>query len=428
MLVYIATYGCQANERDSETILGMLLQVDYQETGEETKADLIILNTCSIRDKAEQKVFSYLGTLRQLKEDKPGLVIALCGCMAQEEDMVDMIRRRAPFVDVICGTQRLHRLPEMVRLVQSGMGFQSDREEPGEIIEGLPSIRPYPFKALINITFGCDNFCTYCIVPYVRGRERGRRIEDVMGESRQRVDEGAVELMYLGQNVNAYAPFPELIRQAQGIDGLRRIRFLTSHPKDFHRDIIRAIADSPKAARHIHLPVQSGSNRILNAMNRGYSREAYLALTAKVRQAIPDVVLTTDIIVGFPGETDEDIADTLDLINQVGFGSAFTFMYSPRKGTPAAKMEKQIALAEKKARLQAVMDAQAAKGLQLHQSLVGTRMEVLAEAWDSGRLSGRGSGHQLIYFPGEPDGVGLFHRVEVTQARTWTLEGIACDE
>ncbi|MDR1192910.1 MAG: radical SAM protein, partial [Peptococcaceae bacterium] len=255
MRAFVATYGCQANERDSETILGLLLQMGYQETKDETLADLILLNTCSIREKAEQKVFSYLGTLRRLKEERPGLIIGLCGCMAQEPDMLRQIRRRCPQVDLVLGTHRLHRLPEMLTRIQGGQGFQADREETAEIVENLPSVRPYPFRALVNITFGCDNFCSYCVVPYARGRERGRRLADVLAESRRRVAEGAVEILYLGQNVNAYgkqsgggASFGELLRQAQAIPGLARIRYLTSHPRDFGDDLIQAIRDCPKVS------------------------------------------------------------------------------------------------------------------------------------------------------------------------------------
>ncbi|MEL7623501.1 MAG: tRNA (N6-isopentenyl adenosine(37)-C2)-methylthiotransferase MiaB [Clostridiales bacterium] len=438
MQVYLATYGCQANERDSETILGMLEQMGYRETKKEEEADLILLNTCSIREKAEQKVFSYLGTLKQYKQDKPGLVIGLCGCMAQETDMIKLIRRRAPQVDLVLGTHKLHRLPEMIRNVQGGLGFQWDQEETGEIVEALPAIRPYPFKALINITYGCNNFCTYCIVPYVRGRERSRRLEDILSESRQRVAEGAVELMYLGQNVNAYgktlkdesaenkdkeASFANLLYRAQEIEGLERIRYMTSHPRDFGEDLIRAIADCPKVSRHIHLPVQSGSSRVLRQMNRGYSREEYLALVERIRRQVPEAVFTTDIIVGFPGETEEDLQDTITLLDQVGFDSAFTFMYSPRQGTPAAKLTDQIPLREKKARLQAVMAAQASNSLHLHQGLLGQTLHVLAESWDNGFLSGRADGNQLIHFPGEASGVGAFHQVKVKEAQTWTLKG-----
>ncbi|MCL2121139.1 MAG: tRNA (N6-isopentenyl adenosine(37)-C2)-methylthiotransferase MiaB [Clostridiales bacterium] len=436
MRVFLTTYGCQANERDSETILGLLAQMGYEKTNEESKADLILLNTCSIRDKAEQKVFSYLGTLKQYKKAKPDLVIGLCGCMAQETDMGDLIRQRAPQVDFILGTHRLHRLPEMIRNALGGAGFQADQEETTEIVEALPSVRPYRFKALINITFGCDHFCSYCIVPYVRGRERSRRMEDILAESRLRVEEGAKELQFLGQNVNAYGKaqghagpygsFADLLVQAEKIDGLERIRFLTSHPRDFAEDLIQVIAESRKVARHIHLPVQSGSNRILRSMNRGYDRETYLALTEGIRRQIPDVTLTTDIIVGFPGESDEDLQDTLDLLNQVGFGSAFTFMYSPRKGTPAAKMDKQIPLQEKRKRLQAVMEVQQANNLRVHQSLIGKELRVLAENWEDGLLSGRAEGNQLTYFAGEAGETGKFHQVRITKARIWTLEGESC--
>lgn len=433
MKVYLATYGCQANERDSETILGILDEMGYAETAEESEADVILLNTCCIRDKAEQKVYSYLGTLKQYKQKNPDLVIGLCGCMAQEPDTPGLIRRRTPHVDFILGTHRLHRLREMILGARAGQGFQSDREETGEISEGLPSVGRYPFKALVNITFGCDNFCSYCVVPYVRGRERSRLPEDVIGESRRRASEGALELTYLGQNVNAYGkhwdtrgargPFADLLYQAQEIPGVERIRFLTSHPRDFGQDLIDAIAGCPKVARHVHLPVQSGSSRILGLMNRGYNREDYFALVEDIRRRIPDVVLSTDIIVGFPGERDEDFQDTVDLLTRLDFDSAFTFMYSPRRGTAAAAMDGQIPLKEKKARLQAVMDVQAANNIKLHRKLIGKQMKVLAESWEDGVLSGRGEGNQLIHFPGKAEDAGRFHQVTVTEAQTWTLKG-----
>ena len=433
MKVFLATYGCQANERDSETILGLLAEMGYEETAEEPQADVILLNTCCIREKAEQKVFSYLGTLKQYKQARPGLVIGVCGCMAQEEDMPKLIRRRAPHVDFILGTHVLHRLPDMIRGAGHGAGLRCDREETGGIAEGLPSARRYPFKALINITYGCDNFCAYCVVPYVRGRERSRLPQDVLEESRRAVAEGALEIMYLGQNVNSYGNtwgaaqgrggFAALLCQAQEIDGLRRIRFMTSHPRDFGDDVITAIAECDKVAGHIHLPVQSGADRVLARMNRGYGREEYIDLTQRVRRRLPEAVLTTDVIVGFPGETEEDLQDTLGLLEEVGFDSAFTFMYSPRRGTAAALMEGQIPLEVKKARLRRVMEAQAASSLRLHRLLLGRELVVLAESWEEGVLSGRGEGNQLIHFPGGPQGVGCFHRVTVTEAQTWTLKG-----
>ena len=429
MRVFLETFGCQANERDSETILGMLRIMGYEACPNPEKADLIILNTCSIREKAEQKVFSRLGTFRALKEDRPSLIIGMCGCMAQEVEMVKLIRRRCPYVDFVLGTHRLHTLPAMLRNIQAGLGFQSDTEETGEIVESLPSLRAYPFRALVNITYGCDNFCTYCVVPYVRGRERSRKLTDILAESRQRVAEGAVELMYLGQNVNAFGKttgesFAELLYQVQDIPGLERVRYMTSHPRDFKEDLIGAIAACPKVSRHIHLPVQSGSSGILKRMNRGYSREGYLNLVENIRAKIPEAVLTTDIIVGFPGESDEDFADTLSLVERVGYDSAFTFMYSPRKGTPAAVMENQIPPREKKERLRILMDAQAKVSAALHEGLRGKTLRVLAESWDQGVLSGRSDGNQLVHCPGEPEQVGNFINVEITDPQTWMLKGV----
>lgn len=430
MKAYIATFGCQANERDSETIQGLLQQMGYEMISQPSDADLILLNTCSIREKAAQKVFSLLGTFRKLKEERPNLIIGVCGCMAQEKDTIPLLRSRCPYVDLVLGTQRLHRLPNMLRNLQAGQGFQCDTEETGEIVEQLPAVRPYPFKALINITYGCNNFCTYCIVPYVRGRERSRSLESIMEESRQRVAEGAVEIMYLGQNVNAYGKntdvgFDQLLLAANEIEGLKRIRYMTSHPRDFNDAMISAIINAPKVCRHFHLPAQSGSSRILQKMNRGYTREAYLDLIHKIRQHIPEAIFTTDIIVGFPGETDEDFQDTLSLMEAVGFDAAFTFMYSPRKGTPAAQMKDQIPLSEKKSRLQSLMSLQADISLALHQKMLGQEAEVLAETYHQGILTGRTQGNQLVHFPGQSEGVGQFYQVKITEPQTFLLKGEA---
>ena len=462
MKAFLKTYGCQANERDSETIAGMLAHIGYLQTDEPSDADLIILNTCSIRDKAEQKVFSYLGSLGLLKNLKPDLVIGLCGCMAQRQETERLIRRRAPYVNFLLGTHRLHCLPEIISRLASGEGFICDREESAEIVESLPSIRTMRHKALINIMYGCDNYCSYCVVPYVRGRERSRGFEDIMTECRERVADGAVELMFLGQNVNAYGkaerlrhadahsgeqdkakaraqssdradarkeypPFAELLREAQKLPDLLRIRFLTSHPKDFSEDLIQAIADCPKVARHIHLPAQSGSNNTLKKMNRGYTREEYLELVDRIRQRIPEITLTTDIIVGFPGETEEDFYETVDLLERVGFGSAFTFMYSARSGTAAEHISPLVPLDEKKKRLDIVMRAQAESNLRIHKALIGSRLSVLAEGWADGKLYGRGQGNQLTYFPGDPGDIGHMIPVRVTKARIWTLEGEALE-
>ncbi len=431
MLAYLETFGCQANERDSETIQGMLQQLGYEMTQDAAAAHLILLNTCSIREKAEQKVFSRLGTLRKLKDEKPSLIIGLCGCMAQEKDTIPHLRRRCPYVDLVIGTHRLHRLPAMIRNIQGGMGFQCDIEETGEIIEGLPAIRPYPFKALINITYGCNNFCTYCIVPYVRGRERSRGLAAILEESRQRVAQGALEIMYLGQNVNTYgrdledsaASFEQLLLEADKIEGLQRIRYMTSHPRDFNDSLIDAVCASQHISRHFHLPVQSGSDQILKRMNRGYDRGRYLELVRKIKAKAPEATLTTDIIVGFPGETEADFLDTLSLVEEVGFDAAFTFMYSPRQGTPAATMPDQIPLREKKDRLHRLMDAQAAISLRLHQAMLGQSVSVLAESYESGILTGRAEGSQLVHFPGPDTGVGTFFKVRITEPQTFLLKG-----
>lgn len=428
MLATIITFGCQANARDSETIEGMVRQLGYEINEHPEKADLIILNTCSIREKAAQKVYSMLGTFKKLKEEKPHLIIGLCGCMSQEESTIPQLRQRHPYVSFVLGTHRLHQLNGIIQKAQVGVAFQSDIAETEEIVEHLPSNRALSFRALVNITYGCNNFCTYCIVPYVRGRERSRRLGDIMDESRLRVSEGAVEIMYLGQNVNAYGKgtpdtFTTLIRKAADIEGLQRVRYMTSHPKDFHFDLVEAIAENPIVTRHFHLPVQAGSDRILHNMNRGYSVEDYLSLIEKIKEALPEASFTTDLIVGFPGETETDFMDTLSLIEKVQYDNAYTFMYSPRENTPAAKMKAQIEEEVKKERLKRLMNKQSEISLKLHQKMVGKEFSVLMESWEQGKGSGRSETGQLITFAAEQDWLGTFIKVKVKEAQTYMLKG-----
>jgi tRNA-2-methylthio-N6-dimethylallyladenosine synthase len=436
LYAYLETFGCQANVRDSESIMGMLCEMGYEMTSDPKVADVILFNTCCIREKAEQKVFSRLGTLRALKQEKPELIIGVCGCMAQQAGMAGLLRQKAGHVDLLLGTRRLSRLPELINRIRFSGEFQMDVSETGEPPEeGMPSLRRSPYKALVNITHGCDNFCTYCVVPYVRGRERSRGMDSILEELRQLGQSGVREVTLLGQNVNTYgkdlnspSSFHALIRAADGIPGLRRIRYLTSHPRDFSPEIIDAIQETRHVCRHFHLPVQSGSNRILERMNRGYTREYYLDLVERIRRAFPEATVTTDFIVGFPGETEADFLDTLSLVRAVGFSSAFTFMYSPRKGTPAALMEDQIPPATRKERLARLMRAQEEVGLARHMRLKDRVLEVLADEvsqTDPCILSGKTEGNHSVVFSGEASMLGQLVPVRITEPQTWILKGEA---
>ena len=347
---HIATFGCQMNARDSEKLAGILDQIGLLEVDSED-ADLVLYNTCTVRDNANQKVYGRLGYLNTLKKKRPDMLIALCGCMMQEPTVIEKIKKSYPFVDLIFGTHNIFKLAELLeRRLTVPKGMVVDIWEGTEqIVEDLPVDRKYPFKSGVNIMFGCNNFCSYCIVPYVRGRERSRKPEDIIDEIKRLVADGVVEVMLLGQNVNSYGKtletpvtFAQLLRQINEIEGLERIRFMTSHPKDLSEELIAAMKDCKKVCNHLHLPLQSGSSRILKEMNRRYTKEDYLAHVDRIRAAVPDISLTTDIIVGFPGETEEDFEETLDVVRKVRYDSAFTFIYSKRTGTPAAAMENQV--------------------------------------------------------------------------------------
>ena len=340
---YLKTMGCQMNEHDSEVIAGILASLGYVPTDELEEADFILYNTCSVRENPERKVYGHIGAFRLLKEAKPELVIGICGCMPQQRDELESILDKLPHVDLIFGTHNIHRLPELLERAQSGERVVEVWDEaeaaPGEDSrDGLPVVRRHNVKAFVNVIYGCTNFCSYCIVPYTRGKEHSRLPEKIVEEVRGLAQQGFKEVTLLGQNVNAYGKdleintsFADLLRELNDIDGLQRIRFTTSHPRDMGDDLIEALADLPKVCEHLHLPVQAGSNRILRRMNRGYTREYYLQLVEKVRKAVPNISLTTDLIVGFPGETDEDFEETLSLVREVRFDSAFTFIFSPRK-------------------------------------------------------------------------------------------------
>ncbi len=412
----VTTFGCQMNARDSEKLSGILEQAGYVLTDSE-EADFNIYNTCTVRDNADQRVYGRLGHLNSLKKKSPHMKIALCGCMMQEPGTVEKLRKSYRFVNLVFGTHNIFKFAELLCAVYEQDGMIVDIwQGTDQIVEDLPVERKYPFKSGINIMFGCNNFCSYCIVPYVRGRERSRRPEDIIREIRQLAADGVVEIMLLGQNVNSYGKnleepmsFAHLLEEVEKIDGIRRIRFMTSHPKDLSDELIQVMAKSKKICRHLHLPLQSGSTRILKEMNRRYTKEQYLALVDRIRTAIPDMALTTDIIVGFPGEAPEDVEETIDVIKKVRFDNAFTFIYSKRTGTPAAAMENQVPeelVKEGFDRVLATVQETAREQVKL---LTGRTMEALVEErneQDPGLVTGRLSNNTLVHFPGEPSLIG----------------------
>lgn len=429
----IRTYGCQMNEHDTETMMGILEQMGYAQTTDKHEADVILLNTCAIRENAEDKVFGELGHLKSLKKVKPSLLLGVCGCMSQEEVVIQRILQKHPFVDLIFGTHNIHRLPHLIQeaLFSKEMVVEVWSKE-GDIIENMPKKRE-GMRAWVNIMYGCDKFCTYCIVPYTRGKERSRRPEDVIAEVRELARQGFKEITLLGQNVNAYGKdfddldyrFGDLMHDISKID-VPRIRFTTSHPRDFDDHLIEVLARKGNLVEHIHLPVQSGSTEILKRMSRKYTRESYLELVRKIKMAIPDVSLTTDIIVGFPGETEEQFAETISLVKEVGFDSAFTFIYSPRDGTPAASMEDNVPDEVKRRRLQELNDVLAEQVKEKNEALLGKVMEVLVEGTSKNNdkvLSGRTRTNKLVHFEGSKELCGSFVQVKITEPHTWYLKG-----
>ena len=424
---HISTFGCQMNFKDSEKLAGILEEIGYVETDTE-QADFVLLNTCTVRENANQKVYGHLGILKNYKKKNPHMMIALCGCMMQEELVVEKLKESYRFVDIIFGTHNIYKLAELIQT-----RLESDRmvvdlwKDAKEIVEDLPSIRKYSFKAGVNIMFGCNNFCSYCIVPYVRGRERSREPEDIIHEIEEMVAEGVVEVMLLGQNVNSYGKtlehpisFAELLERVEQVPGLKRIRFMTSHPKDLSDDLIQVMAKSEKICKHMHLQVQSGSSRLLEKMNRRYTKEHYLELVRKLRAAIPDISLTTDIIVGFPGETEEDFEETLDVVRQAEYDSAYTFIYSKRTGTPAANMEDQVPEEVVKERFRRLLNVVAESSAQRTGRLEGQTMEVLVEGiseQDPSMVTGRLSNNLLVHFPGDESLVGSLCMVHLDQAK-----------
>jgi len=429
----IRTYGCQMNEHDTETMKGMLEAMGYVSTDDKREADVILLNTCAIRENAEDKVFGELGHLKHLKLEKPNVVLGVCGCMSQEEGVVKRIMTKHQHVDLIFGTHNIHRLPKLLQdaYFDKEMVVEVWSKE-GDIVENLPKKRE-GMKAWVNIMYGCDKFCTYCIVPYTRGKERSRRPEDVIAEVRELARQGYKEVTLLGQNVNAYGKdfedieyrFGDLMDDIRKID-IPRIRFTTSHPRDFDDHLIEVLAKGGNLVEHIHLPVQSGNTDVLKKMSRKYTREQYLELVSKIKRAMPNVVLTTDIIVGFPGETEEQFQDTLSLVKEVRYDSAYTFIYSPREGTPAAGMADDIPAEEKSARLIRLNDALNEISREANEKLRGQTLEVLVEGVSKNNpdmLSGRTRSNKLVHFQGPRDLIGSFAQVTVTEPMTWYIKG-----
>ena len=431
---FVETFGCQMNVRDSETIKGWLCEIGYTEAEDKESADFILFNTCCVRDHAEKRLMGNIGALKELKDARPGTIIGVCGCMMQQEGVAKKLLKRFPHVSLVFGTNVLHRFPSMLQTVLNGERIAVTDRADDAIAEGLPKMRDNLRSAFVNIMYGCDNYCSYCIVPYVRGRERSRRPEDVKREIVSLVSSGISEITLLGQNVNSYGNdgstgmhFADLLRYVSDVPGLRRIRFMSSHPKDLNDDVIRAIAEIPNVCHHVHLPMQSGNNEILKRMNRRYTREHYLSIVQRLREAVPDIEFTTDIIVGFPGETEEAFNDTMSLVKEVGFAAAFTFAYSPRQGTVAARMEDQIPEPVKKQRLSALNTLQAEKTVENNEKYIGHVGEVLVEGCDcrgeATMLYGKYPNFKMVYFPGDPILLNRYVTVKVTKTNKNSLLG-----
>lgn len=428
---YIKTYGCQMNERDSETIAGILAARGLVKTEDIQLADLIMINTCSVRDKAEQKVYGLLGRLKILKKANPALILGICGCMPQQQNIASQLKARFSFLDIIIGTHNLNSLGTYLdRVCLENKHILEIWEERVEEEPELPTLRTSKLKAYVNINWGCNNFCTYCIVPYVRGREKSRHPDSILEEIKSLASEGYKEITLLGQNVNSYGKdlpgnpnFAYLLGLINNVPGIERIRFMTSHPRDADESLIDAFASLPKVCNHFHLPLQAGSDRTLQRMNRGYTVEHYLRIVDKLKAYVPDIVLTTDIIVGFPGETETDFSETINVVRHVRFDSAFTFMYSPRRGTPAASMKGQLAAVVMKDRLQRLIALQNQISLERNREIVGTVQEVLVEGQTDQINKGRTTTNKLVHFPCSRDLTGNMAAVKIIQAKTWSLTG-----
>lgn len=428
----INTFGCQMNARDSEKLLGILESIGYKATDSE-HADFVLYNTCTVRENANQRVYGRLGQLGVYKKKNPHMMIALCGCMMQEPEVVERIKTSYHFVDLIFGTHNIFKLAELVSTCLDTRQGKKHRtvidiwKDTDKIVEDLPVERKYPFKSGVNIIFGCNNFCSYCIVPYVRGRERSRRPEEILKEVKRLAADGVVEIMLLGQNVNSYGKnleepmtFAQLLREVEKIDGIERIRFMTSHPKDLSDELIEVMSQSKKICRHLHLPLQSGSSRILKEMNRRYTKEQYLTLAEKIKAAVPGISLTTDIIVGFPGETEEDFLETMDVVRRVEFDSAFTFIYSKRTGTPAASMENQVPEDVVRERFDRLLNEVQSISAKICGRDVHTVQQVLVEEENDhtpGYMTGRLSNNTVVHFPGDPSMIGTLMDVYLEESK-----------
>lgn len=431
----VRTYGCQQNVADGEKIKGQLEQMGFSFTENEEDADLILFNTCAVREHAEDRVFGNVGALKNVKRRNPSLIIAVCGCMMEQEHVAERMKKSFPFVNLVFGTHVIHKLPELLfRTITDGRRVfeRGDDSEDKNIIEGLPIRRDGIFKAWVTVMYGCNNFCSFCVVPYVRGRERSRQPEAIIDEVRSLVEAGYRDITLLGQNVNSYGKeltpsvnFAQLLRELDEIPGDYQIRFMTSHPKDATRELFDVIGESEHICHHLHLPFQSGNNRVLKEMNRGYTREKYLDMIAYAKKKIPDLSLTSDIIVGFPGETYEEFLDTISLVKEVGFTSLFTFIYSPRVGTRAAKMPDPIPDEEKSRWFQELLVVQEEIAAARCASMVGSVQRVLAEERNpkTGLMVGRNGGNIIVEFDGGDELIGNFCPVKITKARHWILNG-----
>ena len=435
---FIQNAGCQMNSLQTETVAGIVKKMGYEEVSREEDADVVIYNTCTVRENANLKIYGHLGHLKSIKKHKKEMKIVLFGCMMQEPEVIEKIHKDYSFVDLVFGTHNFHKFPELFYRSLNTEGQIIDVwKESDEIVEGMPADRKYSFKTGVNIMFGCNNFCSYCIVPYVRGREKSREPEAILQEIRELVADGVTEVMLLGQNVNSYGKtlenpitFARLLQQVEEIEGLKRIRFMTSHPKDLSDELIETMAKSKKVCHHLHLPMQSGSSRILKIMNRRYDQEKYLELVQKIRTAIPDISLTTDIIVGFPGETEEDFRDTLDVVDKCDFDTAFTFIYSKRSGTPAAKMENQIPEDVVKDRFDRLLSLVQEKGRQASSRFQGTVQEILVEeeSKEKGIYTGRTEYNLLVHFPGCRDLLGKYVKVRLDTCKGFYYFGTLVEE
>lgn len=435
---YIETWGCQMNEEDSEKLAGTLQNMGYRKTEFKNLADVIIFNTCCVRENAELKVHGNLGILKKIKKDNPDLIIAVCGCMMQQKGVAEEILKKYPHVDIVFGTHNAYKFPEYLeRAKTTGNQVREIEEGTDEITEGVPILREYDMKAFVTIMYGCDNFCTYCIVPYVRGREKSRKPEDIINEIKELVSQGYVEFTLLGQNVNSYGKglekktdFADLLRMVNEVEGVERIRFMTSHPKDLSPEVVKAIKECSRVCEQIHLPVQSGSTEVLRKMNRNYTREDYLKIIENIREEIDGIGISTDIIVGFPGETEEDFEETLSLCEKVGYDAAFTFIYSNRNNTPADKMPDQIPQEVKHERFNRLVEVVNRRAMDRNKPLIGTVMEVLVEGPSKNNaemMTGKTRSGKTVNFPGDETMSGKLKNIKIERANSFSLYGTLSD-